>query len=212
MPRSSTRSMWAWWGTGNRSCRPSPPSFWPGLRLLPNEWSLGATWRRGPSAHLRTIPQGGPASHRRHRRRSRHCQTHRPRSTAGTSLPRAEASDLAQLSGSNFQSQGRSQCKERQRGCRRLIHLTETRLQNVRKARRAGLSLVGTTGFEPATPCSQSRCATELRHVPSGASVPGQGREPAWFARSARAGSALPPKAGKTLRHRPVYPGRGTPR
>ncbi len=25
---------------------------------------------------------------------------------------------------------------------------------------------VGTTGFEPATPCSQSRCATELRHVP----------------------------------------------
>jgi hypothetical protein len=26
---------------------------------------------------------------------------------------------------------------------------------------------VGTAGFEPATPCSQSRCATKLRHVPS---------------------------------------------
>jgi hypothetical protein len=26
--------------------------------------------------------------------------------------------------------------------------------------------LVGTAGFEPATPCSQSRCATKLRHVP----------------------------------------------
>jgi hypothetical protein len=28
--------------------------------------------------------------------------------------------------------------------------------------------LVGTGGFEPPTPCSQSRCATRLRHVPEG--------------------------------------------
>ena len=28
------------------------------------------------------------------------------------------------------------------------------------------LSLVGATGFEPATPCSQSRCATGLRYTP----------------------------------------------
>ena len=28
--------------------------------------------------------------------------------------------------------------------------------------------LVGTTGFEPATPCSQGRCATRLRYVPVG--------------------------------------------
>ncbi len=26
--------------------------------------------------------------------------------------------------------------------------------------------MVGATGFEPATPCSQSRCATKLRHAP----------------------------------------------
>ena len=26
--------------------------------------------------------------------------------------------------------------------------------------------MVGTTGFEPATPCSRSKCATELRYVP----------------------------------------------
>jgi hypothetical protein len=26
--------------------------------------------------------------------------------------------------------------------------------------------VVGTGGFEPPTPCSQSRCATKLRHVP----------------------------------------------
>ena len=29
-----------------------------------------------------------------------------------------------------------------------------------------GRLLVGKTGFEPATPCSQSRCATKLRHFP----------------------------------------------
>ena len=26
--------------------------------------------------------------------------------------------------------------------------------------------LVGMTGFEPATPCTQNRCATKLRHIP----------------------------------------------
>ena len=26
--------------------------------------------------------------------------------------------------------------------------------------------MVGATGFEPAAPCSQSRCATRLRHAP----------------------------------------------
>ena len=26
--------------------------------------------------------------------------------------------------------------------------------------------LVGAKGFEPSTPCSQSRCATKLRHAP----------------------------------------------
>ena len=28
------------------------------------------------------------------------------------------------------------------------------------------VAMVGKTGFEPATPCSQSRCATKLRHFP----------------------------------------------
>ncbi len=31
--------------------------------------------------------------------------------------------------------------------------------------------MVGTTGFEPATTCSQSRCATKLRHVPISAAI-----------------------------------------
>ena len=29
------------------------------------------------------------------------------------------------------------------------------------------LLLIGMTGFEPATPCSQGRCATKLRYIPS---------------------------------------------
>jgi hypothetical protein len=31
-----------------------------------------------------------------------------------------------------------------------------------------GRGTVGVAGFEPATPCSQSRCATKLRHTPDG--------------------------------------------
>ena len=30
-----------------------------------------------------------------------------------------------------------------------------------------GREMVGATGFEPATPCSQSRCATKLRYAPT---------------------------------------------
>ena len=35
--------------------------------------------------------------------------------------------------------------------------------------------LVGATGFEPATSCSQSRCATRLRHAPKLVSVSASG-------------------------------------
>src|SRR2546422_6760725 len=30
-----------------------------------------------------------------------------------------------------------------------------------------GLKVVGATGFEPATPCAQGRCATRLRYAPT---------------------------------------------
>ena len=32
--------------------------------------------------------------------------------------------------------------------------------------------MVGVTGFEPAAPCSQSTCATKLRHTPAMEAVP----------------------------------------
>src|SRR3954469_4699501 len=33
--------------------------------------------------------------------------------------------------------------------------------------KRAGERVVGATGFEPATPCAQGRCATRLRYAPT---------------------------------------------
>src|SRR5258706_11888605 len=38
------------------------------------------------------------------------------------------------------------------------------------KWRFSAVKMVGETGFEPATLCSQSRCATRLRYSPTGAS------------------------------------------
>ena len=35
-----------------------------------------------------------------------------------------------------------------------------------RNTSRSCACIVGMAGFEPATPCSQSRCATKLRHIP----------------------------------------------
>ena len=37
--------------------------------------------------------------------------------------------------------------------------------------------LVGAKGFEPSTPCSQSRCATKLRHAPQECAVANAGAE-----------------------------------
>jgi hypothetical protein len=40
-------------------------------------------------------------------------------------------------------------------------------LGNTRKDSKIGLKMVGATGFEPATPCAQGRCATRLRYAPT---------------------------------------------
>ena len=37
------------------------------------------------------------------------------------------------------------------------------------------MKLVGTAGFEPATPCTPSKCATRLRYVPIDAAVADDG-------------------------------------
>ncbi len=53
-------------------------------------------------------------------------------------------------------------CWDEIRGCGRAV--------NTKRAARTlspnGFAIVGMTGFEPATLCSQNRCATKLRHIP----------------------------------------------
>ena len=47
-----------------------------------------------------------------------------------------------------------------------LGRLTLYQLSYTRPAMSLAETIVGTGGFEPPAPCSQSRCATRLRHVP----------------------------------------------
>jgi hypothetical protein len=54
--------------------------------------------------------------------------------------------------------------------------------------------VVGATGFEPATPCAQGRCATRLRYAPTIRPLSHEGRRRVAFARDARARAA---RAGK---------------
>ncbi len=56
-----------------------------------------------------------------------------------------------------------------------------------KKDRRSAVlfQLVGATGFEPATPCSQSRCATELRYTPKPMALPWEGTKVRWLGTNA---------------------------
>ena len=56
---------------------------------------------------------------------------------------------------------------------RLMLYPTELRADDDPRARVTFRSwLVGARGFEPPTPCSQSRCATSLRHTPKGRIIP----------------------------------------
>src|SRR3989454_3310691 len=71
-----------------------------------------------------------------------------------------------------------------------------------------GLKVVGATGFEPATPCAQGRCATRLRHAPkvlNDTGRPGQRQRGAWTALAASRSLAL---AGRRNAPRGRKPGR----
>ena|SRR5262252_5756342 len=54
----------------------------------------------------------------------------------------------------------------------------------------AGRKLVGARGFEPPTPCSQSRCATGLRHAPMKLGGESAGNDRRAFPRASNAGAA----------------------
>ena len=56
-------------------------------------------------------------------------------------------------------------------------------------------TLVGAERFELPTPCSQSRCATRLRHAPTGEFLPIIASDPAWAA-----STSVPEAAAQTAR------------
>ncbi len=60
--------------------------------------------------------------------------------------------------------------------------------------------MVGATGFEPATVCSQSRCATRLRHAPPDTIC--SGSNSSWVAAASRAGRGRPERPERDRRER----------
>ncbi len=60
--------------------------------------------------------------------------------------------------------------------------------------------VVGATGFEPATVCSQSRCATRLRHAPPDTIC--SGSNSSWVAAASRAGRGRPERPERDRRER----------
>jgi hypothetical protein len=57
--------------------------------------------------------------------------------------------------------------------------------------------LVGATGFEPATPCAQGRCATRLRYAPTTSYLTADRRAPSGAAAPASARDGLRSRAGR---------------
>ncbi len=72
--------------------------------------------------------------------------------------------------------------------------------------------VVGATGFEPATVCSQSRCATRLRHAPPDTIC--SGSNSSWVAAASRAGRGRPERPERDRRggsERPSEPSASSP-
>ena len=51
--------------------------------------------------------------------------------------------------------------------CQPIVRRRSIRVRQIHKRSKTLRSLVGATGFEPATPCAQGRCATRLRYAPT---------------------------------------------
>ena len=66
-------------------------------------------------------------------------------------------------------------------------------------------SIVGVTGFEPATPCSQSRCATGLRYTPKTFFRAGKGEREGKGKKKAQAKTIFR-SAGKEFARNPMVP------
>src|SRR5437867_5815429 len=51
--------------------------------------------------------------------------------------------------------------------CQPIVSRRSIRVRRIHKRVKTLVILVGATGFEPATPCAQGRCATRLRYAPT---------------------------------------------
>jgi hypothetical protein len=51
--------------------------------------------------------------------------------------------------------------------CQPIVSRRSIRVRQIHKRAKTLRILVGATGFEPATPCAQGRCATRLRYAPT---------------------------------------------
>src|SRR5690606_24694901 len=51
--------------------------------------------------------------------------------------------------------------------CQPIVSRRSIRVRQIHKRSKTLRILVGATGFEPATPCAQGRCATRLRYAPT---------------------------------------------
>src|SRR5262245_1138690 len=51
--------------------------------------------------------------------------------------------------------------------CQPIVSRRSIRVHRIHKRVKTLVFLVGATGFEPATPCAQGRCATRLRYAPT---------------------------------------------
>ena len=51
--------------------------------------------------------------------------------------------------------------------CQPIVSRRSIRVRRIHKRVKTLRIVVGATGFEPATPCAQGRCATRLRYAPT---------------------------------------------
>ena len=74
--------------------------------------------------------------------------------------------------------------------CQPIVSRRSIRVRRIHKRVKTLVILVGATGFEPATPCAQGRCATRLRYAPTRQEYP-EKRAQRHDARRPRASVAL---------------------
>src|SRR3954469_11369093 len=83
--------------------------------------------------------------------------------------------------------------------CQPIVSRRSIRVRQIHKRVKTLRILVGATGFEPATPCAQGRCATRLRYAPTPGIIARAARPPRRIRRRQFRAACLPDKYSLTL-------------